>query len=739
MATARTRQRTQPPYEASEEEEPRQRKRKRVSQACEECRRRKDRCDGRQPVCQPCTEEGRECVYNFKKKRGLPTGYVRALELVLGLVFRSIEGSDQFVAGLLQGQAPAPRISYSSPNTFQGSSPVAALLESWRQSAVLKELEKVLLAGQTEGEETSGDTLDAKFEEAISAIPPTQGATASSPAPPSPPATNYPIRVSVPDAPPVQQQTSRPAPTQEPLAPAKSKDNAAILPPNWFHLLDMYFTNTHCWFPIVQRHECLRTAHLLANQTTAGSKDPITRGERKLLWAMLAQAAQSCQSPAMSLDDDQEGQICNRLRDEAESLITNDQPERDLDDVRAFLILALLHIGCRSWAKAWLYVGQAVYLAVDLGHIARRAGLSHGMYDDDRSRTVLGCFVLETLIAARLNRRPYLRRSDICLTALEPNGIEEWEPWQPHRGLTVASLGLHSPGHVSSTFNQFAVLVCVLNDMITESPEELPGYPTPQVTKSIEGWAEQLPTQCQAIFRGAPSKVAISPQMLNFSLAFGSIIFSLKSRNALATHDPFYDSQLEQKMDQASRVAARQIDILGPEHLPAISETYLSLFEQRFSVRNRLLNDNVSYSCNICDKLRSGLERRWQSGKSSTCRTEHASRSEPPLSHVPVTAPQNNTVFDAHNTAQPNVSAATATSQQVDSDHSRNTAQEASMVGSHSRLDAGEGNDDSLFEALTLLDPVDWYGSPSRNHSITNAAVQVCKSARVHAKFGADV
>lgn len=711
MATARARQRTQPPYEASDEEEPRQRKRKRVSQACEECRRRKDRCDGRQPVCRPCTEEGRECVYNFKKKRGLPTGYVRALELALGLVFRSIKGSDQFVAGLLQGQAPVPRISYSSPNTFQGSSPVAALLESWRQSAVLKELEKVLLAGQIEGEEASGDTLDAKFEEAISAIPPAEEVAASSPTPPSPPATNYPIRVSVPDAPPEQQQTSCPAPTQEPLPPAQPKDNTASLPPNWFHLLDIYFTNTHCWFPIVQRHECLRTAHLLANQTTAGSKDPITRGERKLLWAILAHTAQSSQSSAMSPPDDQGSQICNQLRDEAESLITNDQPERDIDDVRAFLLLALLHTGCKSWAKAWQYVGQAVYLAVDLGHIARRAGLSHGMYDDNRSRTVLGCFVLETLIAARLNRRPYLRRSDICLTALEPNGIEEWEPWQPHRGLTIASPGLHSPGHVSSTFNQFAVLVCVLNDMITEPPEDLPGYPTPQVINSIEGWVEQLPTQCQAIFRGEPSKVAISPQILNFSLAFGSIIFSLKSRKALATNDPFHDSQLEQKMDNALRVASRQIDILGPQHLPTVSETYLSLFEQRFSVRNRLLNDNPSYSSTICDKLRGSLEGLWQNNRSFPSRIENPSQAELSSSDAPVTASHTSANPATQHIIQPSTSEIWTdrfTQPRIVPAHDRRASRASDTLENYPSLDPQAGNNDTLFDALTLLDPVDW-------------------------------
>ncbi|RAH57691.1 C6 transcription factor [Aspergillus piperis CBS 112811] len=59
-------------------------KRRKVAIACDECRARKVRCDGRQPVCGPCAkrvDQGSQCVYTgeLEKKRAV-RNYIESLE-----------------------------------------------------------------------------------------------------------------------------------------------------------------------------------------------------------------------------------------------------------------------------------------------------------------------------------------------------------------------------------------------------------------------------------------------------------------------------------------------------------------------------------------------------------------------------------------------------------------------------------------------------------------------------------
>ncbi|KAJ6116996.1 hypothetical protein N7512_006721 [Penicillium capsulatum] len=59
--------------------------RQRVQRACEECRRRKLRCDGHQPRCGVCVESGAACEINsHRQPRGPKKGYLKALRNRLG-------------------------------------------------------------------------------------------------------------------------------------------------------------------------------------------------------------------------------------------------------------------------------------------------------------------------------------------------------------------------------------------------------------------------------------------------------------------------------------------------------------------------------------------------------------------------------------------------------------------------------------------------------------------------------
>ncbi|KAJ2381557.1 hypothetical protein GGI05_005942, partial [Coemansia sp. RSA 2603] len=56
-------------------------KRQRVSRACDKCRRKKVKCDGKRPICTHCAALGESCTYlDATKKRGPPKGYIEVIE-----------------------------------------------------------------------------------------------------------------------------------------------------------------------------------------------------------------------------------------------------------------------------------------------------------------------------------------------------------------------------------------------------------------------------------------------------------------------------------------------------------------------------------------------------------------------------------------------------------------------------------------------------------------------------------
>lgn len=69
------------------------RKKRRVKQACDYCRSKKAKCDGKAPVCSTCAVNSESCTYTqSSKRRGLPTGYTHDLEKKV-LLFQALFAS----------------------------------------------------------------------------------------------------------------------------------------------------------------------------------------------------------------------------------------------------------------------------------------------------------------------------------------------------------------------------------------------------------------------------------------------------------------------------------------------------------------------------------------------------------------------------------------------------------------------------------------------------------------------
>jgi Fungal Zn(2)-Cys(6) binuclear cluster domain len=121
-----------------------QRKRRRVEKACEPCRRRKERCDGIQPKCSNCQLSGRQCDYSSEtKKRGLPEGWLRALEKFWAIAIQRAPGLEDDVISVVTASLREPQDAHLAA-LWTDEADDRGLLKSWRASRLAAELEGLL-------------------------------------------------------------------------------------------------------------------------------------------------------------------------------------------------------------------------------------------------------------------------------------------------------------------------------------------------------------------------------------------------------------------------------------------------------------------------------------------------------------------------------------------------------------------------------------------------------------------
>ncbi|KAL1956999.1 hypothetical protein VTO42DRAFT_6488 [Malbranchea cinnamomea] len=539
-------------------------KRQRVSRACDTCRVKKDRCDGARPSCATCSSLQRSCSYKSTgKKRGVPTGYLRTLELLWGLVFSQIRGSEQAVRTLLKtvnipGQLGQISKDGEGSNTY---------LSAWKQSSVLKEVERVLASLEQPEEETNRhnqapassaspedsdsinqlslewhvpDGLDQRHDDLANTnvIPIERSQTVDPNPPPSRETRDCGVQADI------QQTTS--------THTAADKHNCAgsscsgftgprelCLPQNARQLFDIYFSYTNSWLPIIEKHEVLRAAFSYGTKTLCISRSQKGSGDHAAMWAILTLASfqhssRFSNNPQNISSQQREPLDSDALYGIARWLIPpEDDGSYELGHVQALLILSLVKFGQQQWSTAWNLIGFAIRIAMGLGlchpfSSRRTPRASTDQKNHGKAKHVfLACFVLDTLIAMEMGCSPLLRKEDVSRVGpLDEDGLEEWHPWEDQAGL-APNPSCHDffgrgPLHALSTFNRLVSLMCILNDFCCSSREaSFTDSDFENLERRMRHWASNLePKHCITIQENNNISVPTAPHVLGLHLAY---------------------------------------------------------------------------------------------------------------------------------------------------------------------------------------------------------------------------
>ncbi|CAG8013906.1 unnamed protein product [Penicillium salamii] len=547
-------------------------KRQRVSRACDSCRSKKDKCDGKQPICSTCASLSRPCTYKANpKKRGLPTGYIRSLELLWGLVFQRIHGSEDVMRALMRS-TNLPSHLATMGKEAEGSD---ALMASFKNSAVLRDIERILVMLEQPEEErerslqaygdgetpldvdsilSSADAQEWHIPEGLETretplpgISPSRTAIGISPFKnPSRSTRECGVQTELDD---VSSPSFALQPNYDDPRSLSTK-TPLQLPYNAWPLFDIYFSYTQCWFPILEKHDILRTAFQYTEGDVFISRFAPGSGEHAALWAVLTLASlqDASISATRQTDEQPRDQLTpSQMYDIARQLIPSESGPHEIGHVQALLILGLVKFGQQEWTASWMLIGQAARISNTLGLDQPSYPSSSRTADQEKQlgrakHVFLGCFFLETFVAEKTSQCPSLRRADLArVGSINEDGLEEWHPWEDQTGLRPPQSSRSSmqrgPLHALSTFNRLVSLVSILNELCcckydpTISRSQLE-----QLELQLQRWVTALPKSYRVDLQSRPIRIA-SPHIFGLEMTYESVAVALSSQIAIRECD----------------------------------------------------------------------------------------------------------------------------------------------------------------------------------------------------------
>ncbi|OAA44706.1 Zn(2)-C6 fungal-type DNA-binding domain protein [Beauveria brongniartii RCEF 3172] len=410
-------------------------KRQRVSLACDACRIAREKCDGGKPQCRTCTTGNRTCSYTpARRKRGIKTGYLRAVELSLAWILaRAPEAEEALHRLYIENDGTA-----ADQNFISKGKTSDRLYKKWTNSIIYNDIGKIL------SEERSAK-VDTPTDDSTSAL--------------SPEGTDQDLgsvaggTVSI-------LSFNNPG-TRAPLGPSQAQTSTTPavrypkLPSSWRHLADVYFTYTHCWLPVIQQEEVYFAAMLYTPNglQITSERDPHAMACHAQLWAVLAIGSFQNETAGRLPQDG--SMSAQQVYGFAKSLIPNDDANHERPMVCTMLLHALILMGKGNGMAAWLIIGRAARLILLTEHdFGEGGGVERRLLA--KSPALAACCVLDTLLSICLGKPTQLAlhvdtRDQSALFSLYP---ETAGPWRPLPGFGSASKAQPATNYPSLTLYQ---------------------------------------------------------------------------------------------------------------------------------------------------------------------------------------------------------------------------------------------------------------------------------------------
>ncbi|KAH8835572.1 fungal-specific transcription factor domain-containing protein, partial [Flagelloscypha sp. PMI_526] len=247
-------------------------------------------------------------------------------------------------------------------------------------------------------------------------------------------------------------------------------------------LLQLYFTYVHPTFPVINKSRFMSEYHAFGFVSIKGSPDsgatPLPESTQKctrlLLLAVFAVAARFRPEEAPLPPEGSMWEAGTVYMDYAISILNKIFHRSRTSTVQALLLLGHREFGIGSMEQAWIYIGMAIRMAMDLGlncdsTLWKVEG--HQLFSDDDTQTrrqIWWCCVIGDRYGSIYMGRPVvIKDSDMDVQPVEVHPDDERQLWKPltpeHARVSYAPV----PSCVMSSLSSTASLALILGDIVT--------------------------------------------------------------------------------------------------------------------------------------------------------------------------------------------------------------------------------------------------------------------------------
>ncbi|KAI0669742.1 fungal-specific transcription factor domain-containing protein [Trametes maxima] len=261
------------------------------------------------------------------------------------------------------------------------------------------------------------------------------------------------------------------------------------------HLLQLYFTYVHPFFPIVHKQDFLYHYHALPCKL--------------LLLAMFAIAARYSDRPEdhPGQPDSDVSRAGQQFAEDAHKLLDRKYQTSRPSTCQALLLLAIREFGMGAMDEGWLYSGMALRMAIDLG-MNRNAdswttdGTTPVFTDSEkqiRKHIWWSCCICDKLSAVWLGRPITFRANDYSTPVPDSDEVDEIETWQPYPPGSLGHDFVPQPARLMTTFQEACHLSVIITDVMDKIYPVQPSSETPrrllfeQLETRLAKWIISLP------------------------------------------------------------------------------------------------------------------------------------------------------------------------------------------------------------------------------------------------------